>query len=157
MPRRPRRNHSPVFKSKVALAAVKGDKTILLYGNYHGLRASDFRPTAPTATGLPPPSCLRQWSRRRHESGERCRGPRSTPHSARHVEFRTASVPALKARSDPDQKSRLSSQSRFAPMLFEGSSSRSSSSSQTHSFVRRRQTSCLLNGKPTFSSGRRSA
>ena len=28
MPRRPRRNHSPVFKSKVALAAVKGDQTI---------------------------------------------------------------------------------------------------------------------------------
>ncbi len=28
MPRRPRRNHSPVFKSKVALAAVKGDKTL---------------------------------------------------------------------------------------------------------------------------------
>ena len=28
MPRRPRRNHSSVFKSKVALAAIKGDKTI---------------------------------------------------------------------------------------------------------------------------------
>ena len=28
MPRRPRRNHSPAFKSKVALAAVKGEKTI---------------------------------------------------------------------------------------------------------------------------------
>ena len=28
MPRRPRRNHSPVFKSKVALAAIKGDKTL---------------------------------------------------------------------------------------------------------------------------------
>ncbi len=28
MPRRPRRNHSPVFKSKVALAAVKGEQTI---------------------------------------------------------------------------------------------------------------------------------
>ena len=28
MPRRPRRNHSPPFKSKVALAGVKGDKTI---------------------------------------------------------------------------------------------------------------------------------
>jgi transposase-like protein len=28
MPRKPRRNHSPAFKSKVALAAVKGDKTI---------------------------------------------------------------------------------------------------------------------------------
>ena len=28
MSRRPRRNHSPAFKSKVALAAVKGDQTI---------------------------------------------------------------------------------------------------------------------------------
>ncbi len=28
MPRRPRRNHTPVFKSKVALAAIKGDKPI---------------------------------------------------------------------------------------------------------------------------------
>ena len=28
MPRRPRRNHTPVFKSKVALAAIKGDKTL---------------------------------------------------------------------------------------------------------------------------------
>ena len=28
MSRRPRRNHSPTFKSKVALAAVKGEQTI---------------------------------------------------------------------------------------------------------------------------------
>ncbi len=28
MPKRPRRNHTPVFKSKVALAAIKGDKTV---------------------------------------------------------------------------------------------------------------------------------
>jgi len=28
MSRRPRRNHTPVFKSKVALAAVKGDKPL---------------------------------------------------------------------------------------------------------------------------------
>lgn len=28
MSRRPRRNHSPVFKAKVALAAVKGEKTL---------------------------------------------------------------------------------------------------------------------------------
>jgi transposase len=28
MTRRPRRNHSPVFKAKVALAAVKGEKTL---------------------------------------------------------------------------------------------------------------------------------
>ncbi len=28
MCRRPRRNHTPVFKSKVALAAIKGDRTV---------------------------------------------------------------------------------------------------------------------------------
>jgi transposase-like protein len=28
MTRRPRRNHSPAFKTKVALAAVKGEKTL---------------------------------------------------------------------------------------------------------------------------------
>ena len=28
MPRRPRRNHTPAFKAKVALAAVKGDRTL---------------------------------------------------------------------------------------------------------------------------------
>ena len=28
MSRRPRRNHSPAFKAKVALAAIKGDRTL---------------------------------------------------------------------------------------------------------------------------------
>ena len=28
MTRRPRRNHTPTFKAKVALAAVKGDRTL---------------------------------------------------------------------------------------------------------------------------------
>ena len=28
MPRRPRRNHTPAFKAKVALAAVKGERTL---------------------------------------------------------------------------------------------------------------------------------
>ena len=28
MPRRPRWNHTPVFKSRVALAAIKDDKTV---------------------------------------------------------------------------------------------------------------------------------
>jgi transposase-like protein len=28
MTRRPRRNHTPAFKAKVALAAVKGDRTL---------------------------------------------------------------------------------------------------------------------------------
>ena len=29
MTRRPRRNHSPAFKAKVALAAIKGEKTLM--------------------------------------------------------------------------------------------------------------------------------
>ena len=29
MTRRPRRNHTPAFKAKVALAAVKGDRTLI--------------------------------------------------------------------------------------------------------------------------------
>jgi transposase len=29
MPRRPRRNYSPAFKAKVALAAVRGEKTMV--------------------------------------------------------------------------------------------------------------------------------
>jgi len=28
MPKRPRRNHSPSFKAKVALAAIKGEQTV---------------------------------------------------------------------------------------------------------------------------------
>jgi transposase-like protein len=29
MPRRPRRNHSPVFKAKVALEAIKGEQSVI--------------------------------------------------------------------------------------------------------------------------------
>jgi transposase len=29
MSRRPRRNHSPAFKAKVALAAIKGERTLI--------------------------------------------------------------------------------------------------------------------------------
>jgi hypothetical protein len=29
MARRPRRNHSPAFKAKVAVAAIKGEKTLI--------------------------------------------------------------------------------------------------------------------------------
>ena len=29
MSRRPRRNHSPAFKAKVALAAIKGDRALV--------------------------------------------------------------------------------------------------------------------------------
>ena len=32
MKRRPRRNHTPAFKAKVAIAAIKGDRTIVQLG-----------------------------------------------------------------------------------------------------------------------------
>ena len=33
MSRRPRRNHTPAFKAKVALAAIKGDRTLAQLAN----------------------------------------------------------------------------------------------------------------------------
>ena len=44
MNRRPRRNHSPAFKAKVALAAVKGDRTIAQLAEHF-----DVHPTQITA------------------------------------------------------------------------------------------------------------
>jgi hypothetical protein len=43
MSRRPRRNHTPAFKAKVALAAIKGDRTLAQL-------AEQF--TQPRSTGL---------------------------------------------------------------------------------------------------------
>ena len=37
MSRRPRRNHSPAFKAKAALTAVKGDRTIAQLANAAGI------------------------------------------------------------------------------------------------------------------------
>ena len=47
MSKRPRRNHSPAFKAKVALAAVKGEKTLAELAN-------DFLPGALGKAGLLP-------------------------------------------------------------------------------------------------------
>ena len=44
MNRRPRRNHTPAFNTKVALAAVKGDRTIAL-----ACRAFEVHPNQITA------------------------------------------------------------------------------------------------------------
>ena len=44
MNRRPRRNHTPAFKAKVALAAVKGDRTIAQLAEHF-----DVHPTQITA------------------------------------------------------------------------------------------------------------
>ena len=42
MTRRSRRNHSPEFKAKVALAAVRGDKTLAELGEQYGVHATQI-------------------------------------------------------------------------------------------------------------------
>lgn len=42
MTKRTRRNHSPDFKAKVALAALKGDKTIAQLSDQHGVHVSQI-------------------------------------------------------------------------------------------------------------------
>ena len=42
MTRRSRRNHSPEFKAKVALAAVRGDKTLAELGEQFGVHATQI-------------------------------------------------------------------------------------------------------------------
>ena len=42
MTKRTRRNHSPDFKAKVALGAVKGDKTIAQLSDQHGVHVSQI-------------------------------------------------------------------------------------------------------------------
>ncbi len=42
MTRRPRRNHSPAFKAKVALAAIKGEKTLAELAEQHDVHANQI-------------------------------------------------------------------------------------------------------------------
>jgi transposase len=42
MSRRPRRNHSPAFKAKVALAAVKGEKTLTELAQLYDVHANQI-------------------------------------------------------------------------------------------------------------------
>ena len=44
MSRRPRRNHSPAFKEKVALAAVKGDRTIAQLAEHFDVHPNQITP-----------------------------------------------------------------------------------------------------------------
>jgi transposase-like protein len=43
MSRRPRRNHTPAFKAKVALATIKGDRTLAPARLRHVAKASQCR------------------------------------------------------------------------------------------------------------------
>ena len=51
MNRRPRRNHTPTFKAKVALAAIKGDRTL---AQLEGSAADVFGPGS--GNGAAPPA-----------------------------------------------------------------------------------------------------
>ena len=42
MPRRPRRNHTSIFNSKVALAAIKGDKTVAELSQHFDVHANQI-------------------------------------------------------------------------------------------------------------------
>jgi chromosomal replication initiator protein len=42
MSRRPRRNHTPAFKAKVALAAIKGDRTLAQLAEHFDVRLADM-------------------------------------------------------------------------------------------------------------------
>ena len=42
MTRRPRRNHSPAFKAKVALAAIKGEKTLAELAEQYDVHANQI-------------------------------------------------------------------------------------------------------------------
>ena len=50
MSRRPRRNHTPAFKAKVALAAIKGDETLT---GYRTRALTAARLIKPTSTSCP--------------------------------------------------------------------------------------------------------
>ncbi len=43
MPRRPRRNHSPAFKAKVALEAVKGEEPMAQLSSEFGVHVNQIR------------------------------------------------------------------------------------------------------------------
>jgi transposase len=45
---RPRRNHTPAFKAKVALAAVKGERTIAQLAEHFDARPIRLRPGRPS-------------------------------------------------------------------------------------------------------------
>ena len=42
MSRRPRRNHSPAFKAKVALEAIRGDKTLAELAKLHDVHPNQI-------------------------------------------------------------------------------------------------------------------
>ena len=66
MSRRPRRNHTPAFKAKVALAAVKGDRTIAQLAEHFDVHPNQIRHGRRSwRAALPEFSDREGWRRRR--------------------------------------------------------------------------------------------
>lgn len=63
MSKRPRRNHSPAFKAKVALAAVKGEKTLAELAQQYDVH----------------PNLINQWRARLLEGAADVFGPEPAP------------------------------------------------------------------------------
>ena len=51
MARRPRRNHSPAFKAKVAVAAIKGERTMIELAQDFDVDPNQIKVARPTACG----------------------------------------------------------------------------------------------------------
>ena len=58
MSKRPRRNHSPAFKAKVALAAVRGEKTLAELAQQFDVHPTAFA-SDPKTPAAPSRSCER--------------------------------------------------------------------------------------------------
>lgn len=54
MTRRARRNHTPAFKAKVALAAVKGDRTLAQLAEQFGVHPNQITSWKAQLEGWPP-------------------------------------------------------------------------------------------------------
>jgi transposase len=67
MSKRPRRNHSPAFKAQVALAAVKGEKTLAELARQYDVH----------------PNLINQWRARLLEGLRTCSGRPRHPSSRR--------------------------------------------------------------------------
>ena len=69
MSRRPRRNHSPAFKAKVAFAAIKGEKTLAELAEQFDVHANQITSwRAQLLEGQPKSSTATARPKRRHRS-----------------------------------------------------------------------------------------
>ena len=58
--KRPRRNHSAAFKAKVALAAIKGDKTLVELAEQFKVHPNQIGAVASASCWNAPPRCSRR-------------------------------------------------------------------------------------------------